>query len=156
MIPAGTNVEVLSCVLQVSPEYWGEDVDKFDPRRWDRHGNPHSFLARNEGMPGLGIAGLESSCLHRPVRGAFTVFSDGPRGCIGRRFSIVEFVTVIARVLAAHTVELALLPGELEVDAKKRAETALDRSYAKLTLGAGGKVPLVLRRRKLETGFKAI
>lgn len=47
-----------------------------------------------------------SSALFRPAKGAFIPFSEGPRGCPGRRFAQVEITAVLAAVFQEYSVEL--------------------------------------------------
>lgn len=134
--------------IHLRPDIWGDTTEVFDPRRWDVS-NADSFLACNDGVSGLASVGLESNSFHRPgVRGAFAGFSLGTRACVGRRFAMIEFAAVLARTLQKHAVRLALKPGETMEDARKRAESSLERSFVALTLLPAETVPCVLTRRK--------
>eukprot|EP00158_Paraphelidium_tribonemae_P007389 Partr_v1_DN28228_c2_g1_i2_m75690 putative cytochrome P450 len=68
--------------LHRNPKYW-KDPDTFDPSR---------FLKAN----------IESI-----YPGSYLPFSDGPRSCIGRRFSMVESVCMLAMIIQKYRIDLA-------------------------------------------------
>ncbi|KAI1638104.1 cytochrome P450 [Biscogniauxia mediterranea] len=65
-IPKGTLLDIIPHVTAMNPRIWGDDVEAFDPDRWDRLAdaalNPYSF----------------------------NVFSNGTRICAGRAFAYEE------------------------------------------------------------------
>jgi cytochrome P450 len=75
-IPKGTTVDIVGSVSHLSPLIWGEDVDRFDPSRWDR------------------LTSIQS----RPY--VFEAFSHGPRICIGRQFAMLESKAVIIELIS--------------------------------------------------------
>lgn len=81
--------------------------------------------------------------MHKPVRGAFIPFSDGSRACMGKKFAEVEFVAALTVVFARYRVMLA----DEGIEARERAERALRKSSAFLTLGMKDDVPLLFQRR---------
>ncbi|BCR92479.1 uncharacterized protein ACHE_80379A [Aspergillus chevalieri] len=141
-LPPGVPISLNANALHYSPEYWGPDVTIFKPSRWDKR-NTTSFLAKNDGIEGLNVAGLDFDTVHKPVRGAFIPFSDGSRACMGKKFAEVEFVAALSVVFWQYRVRLV---GE-ERGAKERAEKALGESSAFLTLGMRDDVPLRFERR---------
>ncbi|CCX04780.1 Similar to Probable cytochrome P450 313a1; acc. no. Q9VFJ0 [Pyronema omphalodes CBS 100304] len=128
--------------LHRMPEYWGPEADSFDPSRWDVN-NEKSYLAANKGQQGLQAYGLEYPTIHKPRRGAYCPFSDGARGCIGRKFAQVTFVAAVATVLKGFKIRVAREDGEDQEAANKRARRALDNSYATVSLRGGGECEVV-------------
>lgn len=90
----------------------------FDPSRWT---DP---AASNETDAGPGY-------FLKPRSGTFVPFSDGGRGCLGRKFALAEVCAVIARLFKAHSVELIGSSGngldveEAWMEARRRAALAL-------------------------------
>ncbi|KAI0112811.1 cytochrome P450 [Hypoxylon sp. NC0597] len=74
-IPKGTLVDLCPSTTLLNPAIWGDDVDEFDPTRWDR------------------LTGDQAS----PY--AFSPFSNGPRICIGRQFALFEIKTILAEMV---------------------------------------------------------
>ncbi|KAI0843577.1 cytochrome P450 [Hypoxylon sp. FL0890] len=77
-IPRGTLVDMCPSTTLLNPAIWGDDVDKFDPTRWDR------------------LTGDQLS----PY--AFSPFSNGPRICIGRQFAMFEIKTILAEIVRKY------------------------------------------------------
>ncbi|KAL5342476.1 cytochrome P450 [Aspergillus crustosus] len=148
-LPPNVRVNLNANALHYSEAYWGPDAGAFNPRRWDKR-NTESFLARNNGKEGLAGPGLESSGIHRPVRGAYIPFSDGSRACMGKKFAQVEFVAVLVVLFRGYRVTLARVGKESEEEAKRRVERALQRSSTSITLALVDKVPLTFQRRATE------
>lgn len=78
VIPKGTTVLMQPAIIQKNPTIWGADCDEFRPDRWD------------EIEPG-------SEAAHP---WAFAAFSHGPRICIGRAFSMLEFKILLIEVVS--------------------------------------------------------
>jgi cytochrome P450 len=84
-VPKGAQIALIQWVTQRDPRWFGEDAEKFRPERWDND------LAR------------------RIPRCAYFPFADGPRGCIGNHFAMMEAVLILAT--AASRYRLTLVPG---------------------------------------------
>lgn len=123
MIPPNSYVVINFMHLHCSLELWGKYALEFQPSRWIA--SPDS--KRNSA--GSGYSTDEK--LERPPPGAFFPWATGPRNCPGMKFAQVEFVSVIASLLAESRVEAALPPalrhqaelkgmGETEVTALAR------------------------------------
>ncbi|KAA8900014.1 cytochrome P450 [Sphaerosporella brunnea] len=140
------DISLSTASLHLSPLYWGPTASSFDPTRWDAS-NTSSFLAKNRGAQGLQVAGLEFPNIHRPERGAFVAFSDGARGCIGRKFGQVLFVATITMVLRGWEVGIKCGEGETREMARERVRGVISRSSATVALGVREEVGLVLTRR---------
>ncbi|KAJ8099130.1 cytochrome P450 [Lipomyces tetrasporus] len=67
LVKKGTQIFIVITAINQLKSFWGEDANKFNPDRWDNLPpdalSPYSFLS----------------------------FIQGPRSCIGRRFSEIEF-----------------------------------------------------------------
>ena len=72
--------------------------------------------------------------MYHPVKGAFIAWSDGPRLCPGKKFSQVEFVAVIARLMWKHRLEVVPTEGENVDAARKRVLEVARDSDVHLTL----------------------
>ncbi|KAI1410752.1 cytochrome P450 [Hypoxylon sp. FL1857] len=75
LFPKGTTFDIIPAVPMLNPHIWGEDVDEFDPTRWDR------------------LSGDRAS----PY--AFVAFSQGPRICIGRPLALMEMKIIFAEIV---------------------------------------------------------
>ena len=101
LLPPGTAVNINVQALHTDQEIWGEDALQWRPSRWiDNFKPPPS------------VVGAESDkAVERiiiPANGAFIPWADGPRVCIGRKFSQVEFVSVIASLISKARVRPVL------------------------------------------------
>ncbi|KAG6361305.1 hypothetical protein INS49_009530 [Diaporthe citri] len=77
-IPKGTLVDICPSVTLFNPQIWGDDVDEIDPTRWER-------LKGDQQNPY-----------------AFSVFSNGPRICIGRLFAMFEIKIILAAMVRRY------------------------------------------------------
>ncbi|KAL8929261.1 MAG: hypothetical protein Q9208_001344 [Pyrenodesmia sp. 3 TL-2023] len=123
-LPGGTFQHFCAPSVHCSPKYWphqprslrdpsaANDLMDFVPERWllDEHKQPSH---QPSGGHAETVGELENSAmdigadkLFNPARGAFIPFSDGPRGCLGRRFAMVELVAVMATIFRSYSVEL--------------------------------------------------
>lgn len=76
MIPKGTCISIPFVKIHRRKEYWGEDVNKFNPMRF--------------------INGISKAAKHP---NALLAFSLGPRACIGQNFAMLEAKSVIVLIL---------------------------------------------------------
>ncbi|ORY68349.1 cytochrome P450 [Pseudomassariella vexata] len=74
-IPKGTTFGVVPHVSLMTPLIWGDDVDDFDPGRWD----------------------LLSEAAQSPY--AFSTFSNSPRICLGRLFAMREIKIILVEMV---------------------------------------------------------
>ncbi|KAK0649244.1 cytochrome p450 monooxygenase [Cercophora newfieldiana] len=88
LIPKGTYILLMPSAIQLNPRIWGDDADQFRPDRWDgKIADAHAFAA----------------------------FFQGPRQCIGRVFSMMEFKIILVEILskfqfdAVETEEIVLV-----------------------------------------------
>lgn len=89
-IPKGTTVVMYPAVIHQNPTIWGDDCGEFNPDRWDRlegqAADPHAFAA----------------------------FMQGPRMCIGKVMTVIEFKAIIIEMLSKFDFE-AVSTGKLEL-----------------------------------------
>ena len=102
-IPPHTFVSVNFYGVHFNPSTWGSDVNDFRPSRF----------IKSPGEPGNETFGV-------PEKAEFFGWSFGPRACPGKRFSQVEFVAVIARLLKEFEFKPTRKAGESEETARKR------------------------------------
>jgi len=73
LIPKDTTVTVMPAIIHLNPHIWGDDADQFKPSRWtEGHIDPYAFAA----------------------------FSQGPRQCLGRVWSALEFKIILIEILS--------------------------------------------------------
>jgi cytochrome P450 len=70
-VPQGTTILLPIFALHMDPETWGADAAKFVPERW-AEGPPHPY--------------------------SYMPFASGPRGCIGKEFSLLEQKVVAVKL----------------------------------------------------------
>ena len=103
-------MQVNAVGLHLHPKHWGNMPTQWDPKRW------------------IVGSGYEKESLMKPVEGSYLPWSEGPRGCPGRKFSQVEFVAVIATLFQHHTVKVAHHGSEKPEAARSRLARTIDES----------------------------
>lgn len=115
-VPANTEIFPLMLAIQTDPAYWD------DPYAW----KPSRWVAASETSSG-GPTGEE---LVAPKKGTFFPWSDGPQGCVGKKFAQVEGAAMLACLLQCHRVRVKPRPGETGAEARQRAkDCVLDVNY---------------------------
>ncbi|KAI8609223.1 cytochrome P450 [Chytriomyces sp. MP71] len=118
VFPAQTMVNLAIAGLHYNPAAWGEDAHAFKPER---------FMVGADGeTPGAQFS-----------RPGFAPFSEGPRGCLGKKFAQVEFLTLLALVSLNYTWRL---PEGAKVD------EVLDSTHV-ITLKPKKSIELLFSRR---------
>ncbi|KAK0618896.1 cytochrome P450 3A5 [Immersiella caudata] len=74
LIPKGTTVLMQPAIIHKNPTIWGDDCDEFRPDRWEEMGEEDDAWK-------------------------FAAFSHGPRICIGRTFSMLEFKVLMVEIV---------------------------------------------------------
>ena len=113
-IPKGSVLVVAPGVIHRLPQYWGDDVDSFNPYRWLRD----STKKDNN----------ESATPEIPLTGAFFPFANGTYNCIGQRFAAAELRVILAGLIRAFE----FLPVENWVVKKSLRVTWQPNPYIKL------------------------
>ncbi|KAJ3410753.1 hypothetical protein HDV05_003292 [Chytridiales sp. JEL 0842] len=83
IIPPKTNVNISTNGLHYNPQVWGPDVNEYRPERF--LSDPTSVSKSNWN------------------KNAFAPFSEGPRACLGKKFSQVEFCCALAMLSQRYT-----------------------------------------------------
>lgn len=109
------------------------DPKKIDPLRWTCNSNDSRELATSRLR--------EDSVKSNP--GRFLAFSDGARGCLGRKFAEVEVVAFLATILRDKTVELGK-----GLDRERVEKDLFDRCAEQLTLAPLPYITVRLSRRE--------
>lgn len=159
----GTLILINTSALHNHPKYWPytgpgasseagpNPVDAFDPDSWLCTGFANAELQQG------------ATQLRWPQEGTFVPFSDGSRGCLGKKFALVELVGVVTRIFSEYSVELALdgIPQEQDDDtqgtkrwgkARERVKHQLSADIEfRMSLRLVGTVPLNLVKRGEET-----
>ncbi|KAJ3048626.1 hypothetical protein HK097_010371 [Rhizophlyctis rosea] len=144
-IPPNTYISVHAMALHHNAKAWGPDPLVFRPERWLKEGaesNPHSRSGTPlpQDLNGASVDGglvADPNTLRKPAPGSFVPFSEGARGCIGKRFAQVEFVAALAMI--AQRYEWTTTPGA-------KIEEVL-RSRSTVTLRPYEHTKLIFRRR---------
>lgn len=76
-IPADTEVFISTVTSHRRKDVWGEDADQFNPDHFDK-----------------------ANCKRNSL--SFMTFSNGPRNCIGQRFTFISIKTVLAKLLRKY------------------------------------------------------
>lgn len=105
VVPPHTFVSINYNAIHFDPAVWGSDVNEFRPTR----------SIKNSGEPG-------KEQFATPDGAEFVGWSSGPRACPGKRFSQVEFVAAIARLLRECDVRPAKANGESMEQATERLQ----------------------------------
>lgn len=108
IVPAGCLVGFMPYAQGRCEALWGSDAHEFRPERWLNRTAPSSF--------------------------EYSVFTAGPRECLGRRLAEMEMVAVLATILPRFDLSLAIEPKAVRYDTQ-------------LTLGCSTGLPMGVRRR---------
>ena len=133
-LPANTLILINTSATHRHPQYWPSPtaktkvgiepypVSSFDPDFW---------LHRDAIDPQYDTVKSQANTeFLQPKHGSFVPFSDGSRGCLGKRFAMVELCAQMMRIFAEWSVELVLEDGEDWKQARRRAEEKLSRGVA--------------------------
>lgn len=114
-LPADTVILPNLLGLQCHPRYWGSDSLDWRPSRW---------IIQSPGPKSDALA----EELWTPPEGSFLPWSSGPRGCSGKDFSKIEFVSTMAGLFYNHRVEAVAELGETQQQAEARVQSLVDDS----------------------------
>ena len=120
VIPPNTGVNINVQALHSDAQTWGEDSLTWRPTRWLRTANQEN----NTG----------NEAFFEPAPGAYIPWADGPRVCLGRKFSQVEFVAVIASLLGRYRVKPAVPLREEEEGRRQCLAMVNDSAITAITL----------------------
>ena len=103
-LPAQCGVIINNTGVHYSKENW-QHPEIVDPYRWLSR-NPNTWdplTSKQEDVDAFD----RSTPIPSHFKGSFLTFSEGPRACLGKRFSQVEFVAFFAGLLRDHRLQLA-------------------------------------------------
>lgn len=106
-IPPGTEIFPLLLGVQTDAKYW-KDPYKWRPSRWILHDdNGHEKLLV-------------------PRKGTFFPWSEGPQNCVGKKYSQVEGVAVLACLFRRHRLRVEAKAGETQEQARIRVRSCAE------------------------------
>ena len=108
--------------LHTDPQTWGSDALDWRPSRWLR-ASSSTISSKDESASPLAY-----ETFIEPAAGTFIPWADGPRECVGRKFSQVEFVAVLASLFQHYRARPVVENGESEADGRKALVRMVDRS----------------------------
>ena len=108
--------------LHTDPQTWGPDALDWRPSRWLKVPPPTS------GSNDIDTSQTTREKFIEPEAGTFIPWADGPRECVGRKFSQVEFVAVLASLFRQYRVRPVLKSGESEADGRRASARMVDAS----------------------------
>ncbi|KAK7890212.1 hypothetical protein LTR67_008097 [Exophiala xenobiotica] len=107
VVPAGTYVMTNLYGLHSDPRWWGPDCLEWKPQRW-------VMIDPETGKETLAPP---------PPGAAYIPWAVGPRVCLGKKFSQVEFVAVIAMLLRSYRLKPLVIEGKMKTE--EQAKQAL-------------------------------
>ena len=158
IIPNGTFLHIPTIALHRNPRYWphiasswrdkSHDLDDFRPGRW--FVQDQSIPAR----PNAPQTNGGTKKLYNPPHGSFVPFSEGQRGCLGRRFALVEMTAALVSIFRRYSVELAVDEWATDKEVERMTEyeqsllyeKAVRNAYHKLETGASARLTLQLEK----------
>ena len=125
VIPPHTFININVQALHTDPQTWGSDALEWRPSRWLK-GSSSTKSSNKVTQPSPTSA---TETFISPDPGTFIPWADGPRECVGRKFSQVEFVAVLASLFHKYRVGPVLKgDGENEVEARQALMRMADES----------------------------
>ena len=168
VVPNDTFVHLPSIALHRNPRYWPHqpsgrtgkfhDLDDFRPERWLVRGkkvpNQMSNGDSKDGNPTSNAS--QTQTIYSPPQGSFIPFSEGQRGCLGRRFALVEMTAALTSIFSHYSIELATDEwasqerlGRMTAQEKEDLyQKAIKEAWHKLETGASARLTLQLEKGK--------
>lgn len=112
--------------VHTNPRYWGNDSMIWRPSRWIISSSPTTNASANNL--------LKQETLLEPEKGVYFPWSSGARACVGKKFSQVEFVAVMATLFSRHRVHPVVRAGESSKTARQRVTDIIEDSLLRMTL----------------------
>jgi len=136
LLPPNTAVNINVQALHTSPKTWAPDPLTWRPKRWLHQPTAGSPIGTEHFID--------------PNPGTYIPWAAGPRVCVGRKFSQVEFVAVMATLFQQNRVRPALRPGQSEEEGRRALMDMVEESaitFITLQMREPGRVPLVWEKR---------
>jgi len=89
--------------------------------------------------------------MFKPYNGSYIPFSIGTRGCVGKKFSQVEFTAIMLGLFREMSVEFDSCGGRKSFEeARQECLAAMEKYEAKTSLAPSGEMPGIkwVRRRR--------
>lgn len=161
IVPNHTFIHLPTVSLHRNPRYWPHqaskrtgkfhDLDDYRPERW--------FVPDETSKKGFKDGNTRSNAIpdqamYSPPHGSFIPFSEGQRGCLGRRFALVEMTAALTSIFHHYSVELATDEWAAEEEVKQMTaeerevlyQKAVKRAWHKLETGASARLTLQLEK----------
>lgn len=146
VIPANTLVLINTSAVHRHPKFWPEPRSPLSPAN---NPNPVASFNPQHWLPSrdtLSEKEGRSKSLLQPQPGTFVPFSDGSRGCLGKKFALVELCALITRIFSEYSVELAVKGLKFDADrVEMKREWDKARAVAEHNLSAGVEFGMSLR-----------
>jgi len=135
LIPPQTYATVNFAAVHCDPNYWGEDVLEWNPKRWIRQSSQPTATTATDLATTLSTEVLTPppSATLDIGSAVFIGWSTGPRTCPGKKSSQVQFVAVMSYLLRRHRVRIVKLKGESESEAQKRVLSVVGETEFTIT-----------------------
>ena len=149
IIPAETVIFINTSAVHRHPGFWPapsieDPIDAKNAPNAVASFNPEHWL-----QPSVTEGGEQmTDNFLRPQPGSFIPFSEGHRGCLGKRFALVELVAIVSRIFKDYSVELVV---DCDADAPKGKYLHCwrrARKDAEYAMSAGVEFKISLRRTK--------
>ena len=125
-VPPNTLVMLNIFAMHTNPRYWGEDSLTWRPSRW--------IVEPSDKARPNAQQRFEQEMLFEPEKGTYFPWSGGARVCVGKKFSQVEFVAVMAALFFKHRVYPVVGERESKEQARQRVVQIVEDSLLRMTL----------------------
>ena len=122
-----------------------------NPKYWTQPGETEAEAAISEFRPERWLPKSGGNIMFKPYHGSYIPFSVGARGCIGKKFALVEFTAGMVGLFREMSVEFDSCGGKKSFDeARQECLMQMKRFVTTITLGPTGKMPSIkwVRRKK--------
>jgi len=119
--PAGSEVNLNTIGVHYNSTIWGDDVNKYNPDRWDVNHKDYRKIPSHCYLP----------------------FSEGARSCLGKKFAYVELVAVLSNIVKNY--DLFVAPGWT---AEKVERQLNDCDVPAITLMPRVTIPVLAKKRQ--------
>jgi cytochrome P450 len=117
--------------VHTDPKHWGDDAHVFRPSRWIV---PAPELSKDAIASDASFDPFPGETILETRRGTYFPWSDGSRNCLGKSFSQVEFVAVLAVLFRSNYVHIVTRPNETKQMARARFLETLQQHSFGITL----------------------
>jgi cytochrome P450 len=132
-VTAPLNTMIRLCVPSVhrNPKFWPAGLPATPGKSAFPPGNESNDLEEFKPSRWLPSSSTSSPSIYKPVKGSYIPFSDGARGCLGKRFAQVEILAALAVILSQYSVELAVDEWASDAEIEKMTEEERESVWKK-------------------------